>query len=425
MLADSAHPYAWSFFWLTLVTALYYGSQTTIFKSAQHRIGARFFPAGVLIASLACRLVPTLLLPVGATYDIDSFRLVAEAMLRNEDLYSAASVMGRHPYLPFQAYIIAGAMLAASATRIPFVVVVKLPALVADMAITATVYRVCRRRGNRVTAASSAALLYALNPISILATAYHGQFDAIPVLFLLIAWYLWRFGRRMMPSAIALAFGVQSKTWPVLFLPVVAIRARGRRFAIGYVTVVLGVPLLLTALYLVAFGGDPRPLFGRALTHTGVPGYWGITGLLALAKESVRGADGLYAGYVGMRRIILLATGLGALWATRRQSGLDALTTLILCVLAVTAGMGLQWLLWVVPFALLAGDVRGLNYYSLASCIYLTLQLYGLHFNAWVFQAFDPPIAHALIIVSALPAWAAVVAWAMWRLFREPSAVFS
>jgi hypothetical protein len=373
----------------------------------------------VLGLALIVRLLPAALLPVGAGYDIESFELVAEALLDGQDIYSAASVMGRHPYLPFQMYLVGASMMASRATQIPFVVLVKLPPILADVAITALVYRVCRRRGSLVGDASAWALAYALNPISILVSAYHGQFDSIPVLFLLTAWYLWQFGQRYTRSALALGMGIVSKTWPVVLLPIVFIRARSRRSKLGYVAIAFGIPMLFTAIYLMAFHGKVLPLLGRALTHTGVPGYWGITGLLALGGNSSELAESIAASYTASHRWILFCAGLGTLWATRRQSGLDALVTTILGVLAVSAGMGLQWLLWVVPFALLSGDTRGLKWYSLTGSVYLLLQLYGLHFSPWVYERFQGELARSLIIASAIPSWITVVGWTARRLTRR------
>ena len=111
-----------------------------------------------------------------------------------------------------------------------------------------------------------------------------------------------------------------------------------------------------------------------------------------------------------------LLFGLLALWWTQRQTALDAFLTLLLAVMAVTVGFGIQWLLWLVPFALLAGQDRWARVYSLAAALMLAIHLYGLHMVPWLVEWLSPPAADWLIRLSALPAWAIVVAWLVVRL---------
>jgi Gpi18-like mannosyltransferase len=413
-------PAAWALGWLILLISGYYGCQLAPlpFVSAVTRQRLKRYALFILLAiTLVSRLVPAIILPVGASYDIDSFRLVAEAFLRGEAIYSSATAVGRHPYLPFQLYLIAGSLWLAQTLLLPFVLMIKMPAILADVAITAVIYHAVRRSGQPVGRAALVAVIFALNPISIIVTAYHGQFDAIPVLLLLISWYFWRFGRRAHYSALALGFAILSKTWPIIFLPVVLSRMRGMRAWLVYGAIALIIPALFTAFYLLVFPEDARALLGRSLTHTGVSGYWGISGILNLMRQKVDEVGVLYSYFVDWRRILLLIGLAFAFWRTRSGSSLDALTTILLTLLAITSGMGLQWLLWVVPFALLAGDIRGLNWYTMGGAIYLTLQLYGYHFGPWVFEVFDPVTARNLIILSSYPAWIVVIIWAGQRLF--------
>lgn len=411
-----------AFVWMLLAASGFF--QIRVRSSGPHklivRVANRSWCAwfGVLLVALLVRLVPMLWLPVGAAYDIESFRLVAEALLAGEDVYTSAAV-GRHPYLPFQMYLIGLALYGARLTALPFVVLVKVPAVLADVAITALVYRTSRRWGTTKPVATRWALLYALNPISILVSAYHGQFDAIPILLLLLAWYYWHFGRRTLFSAVALGLAVLSKTWPIVLLSVVLLRLHEHRRRLTYAAVTLVIPTLFTLAYVLALQTDPIPMLQRALTHTGPSGYWGVSALLAVAGKYHHAFQTLFEELVSVRRWLLLAAGLFALWRTRRQSTLSALTTIILTVFAVSVGMGLQWLLWVVPFALLAGDVGGLKWYSLTGTLFLLVQLYGFHMVSWAGRLFGPETNDLLIrLVSILP-WITIVLWAGHRLRAE------
>ncbi|MBE2273333.1 MAG: DUF2029 domain-containing protein, partial [Flavobacteriales bacterium] len=59
-------------------------------------------------------------------------------------------------------------------------------------------------------------LLYGLNPITILVTSLHGQFDVLPIFFMLVAVYFARTTGMLSYFFFSCAVGI--KTWPVLFV---------------------------------------------------------------------------------------------------------------------------------------------------------------------------------------------------------------
>lgn len=409
MWTNERQAIAWAFGWLLLVTAGF----TLLRRPAgdarpRLRLG---WPAILLIAGLA-RLLPALWLPVGAGYDIESFRMATDALLSGREVYTA--VLGRHPYLPFQMYLMGGMAFIARATGLPFVVAIKLPSVAADVALTGLIYHVVAGASGR-DRATWAALLYALNPVSLLVTAYHGQFESVTLLLLALAWWL-RERSREGASAVALGLAILNKTWPVVFLPVVFVRLRGWRSRAVYSSIALGIPVLFSVAYLVLFSAGPMPMLRRALTHRGVAGYWGPGAALTPAALLWPGLQGVVDGLFALRNGLLLAAVLFALWWTRRQSLLDAFLTLLLAIFTVTTGFGIQWLVWLVPFALLAGEERRLRVYSLAATFMLTVHLFGLHMAPLLLERLPATTAMTLIRLSALPAWVVVVVWFAARL---------
>ena len=411
MWTDARTATAWAFAWLILLTIGFLLPRRPAPGTPPHPwLGRMTLPIILLIAAVA-RLVPALWLPVGAGYDIESFRMVTDALRSGQEVYAAS--LGRHPYLPFQMFIMGGMAALSVATGLPFVVAIKLPAILADVAITGLIYRLVAERRGRDWAAY-AALLYALNPVSLLVSAYHGQFEAITLLLLVGAWALWE-RPRVGASAAALGLAILNKTWPVVLLPVFFIRLANWRARILHALIALGIPALAVVAYLLAYDAAPMTMLGRALTHRGVAGYWGPSAVvfpLAAAQPALQPlADALLA----LRNPLLLAAVLLALWWTQRQSALDALLTVQLAVFAVTVGFGIQWLVWPVPFALLAGQERWLRVYSLAAALMLAVHLFGLHMVPWLPERL-PASADAIIRLSALPAWGVVVAWLVARL---------
>ena len=371
----------------------------------------------LVLVALIARLIPLLLLPVGAGYDIESFKLVSDALLKGEEVYTSAA-RGRHPYLPLQMYIIGATAYLSQITPLPFIVWLKLPSVLADLFVTALIFRVFRRWGKSKPIATFWALLYALNPISVLVSAYHGQFDSIPALMLLLSWYIWQFRRYVKRSAAFLGLAILDKTWPAIFLPVIFIRLPDHRRRIIYTIISLGIPILFSTAYVLIYNSDPVPMLRRALTHSGVPGYWGLSVLLFVPGSLWIDPEPILQWILPFQRGILLLAALFTLWWTRRQSALDALLTVMLAIFTVTLGMGIQWLIWPVAFAIIAQEERWLKWYTLAGTFMLFVHLYGLHLYPWANQLFEPQIAAAIIRASAIPAWIVVLLWTFSRLRR-------
>jgi Gpi18-like mannosyltransferase len=402
---------AWGLAWLILVTLGFMLAQRARFTRL--RLQHLRLPYILLIAGLV-RLLPAIWLPVGAGYDIESFRLVTDALLRGDEVYT--SVLGRHPYLPFQMYLMGAMAYMAQVTGLPYVFAIKLPAVLADIALTALIYQAVIDGGKPHEAAGFFALLYALNPVSLLVTSYHGQFESVTLLLLVLAWFFWHFGRRRRRSGIALGFAILNKTWPVVFLPVILIRLREWRERLGYTLLAIGIPVLFMVAYLLIFSADPQPMLRRALTHRGVAGYWGPGAFLVLAAIQLPDLQSVVDSLIGLKNaLLLLAVGF-ALWQTRRQPALDALLTLLLCLFVVTVGFGIQWLVWLVPFGILVMADRWIKWYSLAATFMLAVHLYGLHLYPWLGEWLSRTSVDWLVRLSALPAWLIVLAWTISRL---------
>jgi hypothetical protein len=90
----------------------------------------------------------------------------------------------------------------------------------------------------------------------------------------------------------------------------------------------------------------------------------------------------------------------------------------MLSIFAVTIGMGIQWLLWPVAFAIVAREKRWLKWYTITGTFMMFVHLYGLHLYPWAYEIFEPETATALIRISFLPAWIVVLLWTFNRLRR-------
>ena len=411
MFNDVSQALVISFGWLCLVTGAYYGVQ---------RIARRWTLNlwSVLLLAALVRIVPLLVLPIGAGYDIESFRRVGQTFAEGKDIYTSVLVAGRHPYLPLQLYLIGGATELSTLTIIPFVILVKLPNVLADLAIVGLIYTASFRAEGSVDRSARLSTLYALNPIPMLISAYHGQFDAFTILLILFAWYAWQLKpQRIFLSAVCLGLAVLDKTWPLLFLPLVVLRLPDWKSRFSYCALTAAVPIAGILVYMIIWQANLQPILTRPLSHFGVPGWWGLGAVLNLLQSVVGRGAGLLAAITPFSSYVLLTTVGIAAWLTRRQSILDSWVTCLLVVYAVTLGFGLQYLVWIVPFAIYVGERRWLNWFTAGALVYLVLNYYGLHMDSLIARLLDPNTGQIVLLLAAFPIWLVVWRWlfARWR----------
>lgn len=269
-----------------------------------------------------------------------------------------------YPYPPPWAAVEALALSLARAGVASFAVLVKLPVVAADLAIVWLLAGAGGRASHAERnawglAAPAGAWLYALHPVSLLVGSAHGQFDAIPLALLLLAVLLAERGRRD-SSALALGAAIAAKSFPVLALPFLALAGDGGwRRALRYSALaILPGALLLVPFAIADAGALRRELFG----YGGIADF-GWTGV-------VRGLDWLGSGRLPrsearfwplaalVSKLVFLAAwlALAAAWRTRRlRSPPRRAVLVVLLAFAVLYGLqSAQYLLWVVPLALLA-----------------------------------------------------------------------
>ena len=365
-------------------------------------------------AALLARFVPNLLLPAGSAYDVESYRIVADLLLDGQEVYDQTASVNRHPYLPFQMYWMSLARWSSLALGLPFVKIVRLAPIAADVGIALLLFASLRRMGTK--AGLKGGLSYALNPIPVFVCAYHGQFDAIAALLTVLAIY-W-LNRSPALAGGWLGLGILSKSWPVLALPSLFVGTRGLKNRTAFLGVTLAVPLAGIALYIALIGGDPGSILERALGYNWGLGVWGYTYSLRLISLIRPGSTALFDWFIqNGRYITLCALALVWLFRARKQQPGDGILTTLVAFLAVTHAFSIQYLMWVVPFAILVRDRRWLTRYTLAAFAYMFLVYMTLILTDKVTHLLPWPQADWFIIIPAsIPAWLVTVGWLVSRV---------
>lgn len=306
---------------------------------------------------------------VGSEYDLTSYSVVAGIL--GEDplgLYTALTPPNNYEmrwpypsgYLPW-----VFAADALSGPGLPFHAVVSLPAIAANVAIAWLVQDHLGARGAPERTRLAAAGLVAVGPSFVLVSGFHGQFDAVAFLPAVAAVWLWERrppGRRALACGLLIGVGAALKTAPAALLLVLLPLCRDRREAAALAGAAIAVPLACLAPWLLQDATSVR----KALSYVGVPGYGGIT--LALdprnASTWVQGSglrfDGALGWVVEHRFLVsaVTAAGLALLLARARAPAPQGAVLLMLGIYAFGTGFFPQYLLWGLPFLLMAGHLR-------------------------------------------------------------------
>jgi hypothetical protein len=318
----------------------------------------------LLAVALGTRLGPVLVADREVA-DVLRYRKVADHV--QDVSWNPYTAPRLYPYPPLWVWVEAAAGALSRQTGLPFAVLVKLPVVAADFGIVCWLAAWGARRG----AGSRPGWVYALHPVSVLITGFHGQFDAVALLFVLLAISWWSEARPAR-SALALSVAVGLKSFPVLLLPVMLAQpgqtARGR---LRYAALVVGPVLLIVAPYAVH---DHAAVRRELLAYGGVAdfGWIGLTrGVRWLATGVLpRSEAAHWGGQVLAAKVLFLGAYAGLLAAlVRGRLGWDlarACQSVLLAFLVFYGAISAQYLLWVVPLGALLGG-RYLAIYSISA----------------------------------------------------------
>jgi hypothetical protein len=311
----------------------------------------------------------------------------------------------------------------SQASGLPIGPLFKLPMIVADVGIAALLGWLGAREGRPSLSLTCA---YAFSPLAIGISAYHGNTDCLATALALgSAVLLMR--KRPASSGLALAAALNVKLIPILLLPALALQIRdrpaARRFAAGFVCGLLPFVPFVAA--------QPLGFYQATLGYGSELNLWGPVALVYLASgaSDLRSALGPWAKvYLDIGVPLLLAL-IGALCVCARwRPQLDLIELCGVCLaafLVIAPGFGLQYLVYVLPFLLLA-DIRSGVAYSLLAGLF-AIVIYASYWTGRFppYSSFGDagyPMPAPLI---GLAAWALLVAWlahAILRLLRPAAA---
>lgn len=354
-----------------------------------------------LIAVSATLHLLVLLHTHGAAYDIHSYMLQAQAVLHHENVYTATR---RYPYPPIWLYIPALCLVLSHALGWSFDELVRVPACLGDLGITLFLARFGVARHGWGWHAPIYAALFALNPVPLLISAGHGQFDSIVILLILIACAM-----NSPLGALAIGVAIALKGYPVVLFPLFWLRSSERiKF-----TVCATMPLLAAGVVFIAVFGFSWFM----IIH--IVGYAGVPSIGWLAVDSVPRLLGrvLELGFAAFAVMVA--------FKMRCDDPYLAVAVTFMGIYALGYDLSVQYLLWVMPFLIVTSFPWSILY-SLGSGMSATV-FYAVRFPAVLpvsASLFRPPSLAVYQVFVMIPSGIAVVYLIRRRLLlvarREP-----
>jgi hypothetical protein len=313
--------------------------------------------AGVLISGVVAFAT------AGLPYDVQSWRIVRAAFNAHPLHVYALANPGQSFHWPYPSGIFPLMLLAGWVGDAVggFTHVIRLWGILADGALAWLVWRGLRDRAGEHARLGAAALV-ALGPVFVTVAGYSAQIDSVAILPTVIALLVWereRSERRAWIAGLLIGLGAAIKTVPIAMVLALAPSVRSRRELAILVGCAVALPLVAMAPFLAA---DWSKTTGIA-HYQGSPGMGGIS--LLVQPDVARRWLTRIVPFNGPERFLFLDHGgewnalvfvLYALWAWRRRpEPRRAAVVLWLVVLAFGSGFFFQYLVWGLPFFLLAG----------------------------------------------------------------------
>lgn len=269
-------------------------------------------------------------------------------------LYEGTSIFN---HTPFTGWMVKEIYEWTQGDSLHFAMSLRLLCIVADVALVLGLLHVRKLTGKPPW---WALCLFAVSPVSIMVSGFHGNIDPIMVAFLFFA-AVAVLTERPVLCGVMFALACNIKIVPVLVAPVFILywMGRGRRAAMGFMGS-SGMLMLVGAGY--GLINCPAAFVRNVFGYGGYWGQWGFTywlretGIGDFERMDFTGLSEAQNGVILGLKVITLAGVLALAWRRRKLGGLEFFTTLgaaFTWVFVFAPGAGAQYMVWFAPFVLL------------------------------------------------------------------------
>lgn len=265
--------------------------------------------------------------------------------------------------------------------NVPFYVLMKMPAFFSDIMIAGVIYLVLLKIVPKK--AYFWGILYALNPVSILISAFHGNIMPFPTLLMFLAYIVLLYGvdRNYRLSALLLGLSIGIRGFSALLLPLFLLKlklsAKKKWEYFGYAvipTVISFVPFLI-----LDFNSVCREVFA----YSGWTDYGFISIIRVIYSLKIQSI--VYNLPNGLHLLLLQASKLFFLIfyvfiiciLFKKKKLIDLILIVFTSFYFIYGGVASQYFIWILPFAFLTRD-RFLKYF-LVFCSFALINFYYIY----------------------------------------------
>jgi len=292
------------------------------------------------------------------------------------------SVEGKfgYNYFPLWAVIVYIFSKLTALTGLSYVFWSRLLLFLADMAVSSVIFYWAKERIGEAKA-FLLSLAYAVSPIAIWTSFYYIQFDALAVLFMLLAIMSFR---KPWLSAAFLSIATMFKIFPALLLPIFLLRISNKK-EIARFLLIFSLPLILILIPFIASRAEFLYFINRVFLYKPPFGAgWGFAkffviplgiykaGLFSFLSPAIGLLESAYHVFVRVSSVLLLAALAAAYYLTRKQDLKKASLVALLAIMMFSVYYYPHYLTWALPLLLVLALRYGLAYLALSSLI-------GLH----------------------------------------------
>jgi uncharacterized membrane protein len=236
-----------------------------------------------------------------------------------------------------------------------FPFLLRLPGIIADFLVVLVLLRITK---TDLRIPTWALALFALSPVSLMVSGFHGNTDPVMVMFLMLAAYMCLRDRPLL-CAIFFALSCQIKIIPLLLLPILFFfwlsRQAALRFTIPFI-------LLTVAMWIQPLIGFPMLFLRNVIGYSSYWGGWGITYWLRLSHWGQFNGTGAFhlppaaAASAFALKCSIAAAVLLLAWRRRLLDGrgaIDSIAYAWMIFFVFSPGICAQYMVWIAPFSLL------------------------------------------------------------------------
>lgn len=336
----------------------------------------------IILLALVLRLIGIFIFRNLDNYDLKSYFQVGELTFKGINIYPRIANL-HHPYFPAFLYVEAITFWLGRLEgfgRLGMITIIKLIVIIFDIGVLCFIYLLSRKN-------LKAAFFYAVNPVSILIFTLHGQFDAIPLFFLLLSLYLvtlrvTRHEKLWIPlGCLTFSLAVMTKTWPLLFIITLYKRLKNKKL----IVLVLLFPLISIIVYSLLFKALVIDIAKTIVSYQGLWGIWGVWGLWG--RWRLR--------WQKLSFLIFLISFFDYSFFNKRKNLIDEILNLLFFFFVFTTNFSIQYFSWLMPFLAI---IRPKYYWFLTLAITIFL---SFSYASWIFPLISPTV----LIIFSLILW--------------------